>query len=168
MPIHIANFYDADRRTAVCAQTGGLTMGMLIKVSDDGAGGRKALQVQDADTALLVAGNYGIAYKVVADAFQVNSSTANATLTGSRIVTIASGDNIVEVRRGAIVEYSADLLHSSLDPARSGALPVVGAALAIKSGQWCTTGTGGAITSPVCGRVYQVNSSANKVLVEIV
>lgn len=163
MPIHIANWYEADRRSAKAGET--ITQGMVVKVSDWGNGERKLLKLADGDAALLVNGGYGVVMKISTDPGQVSTSTAPAAL-GDRTITIVSGDQVIEVRRGAIVEYSADLLHSSLDPARSGATPVTGAALAIKSSQWCTTGTGSAITSPVVGKVFRVFGT--KVLVELV
>ena len=160
--INIANFFEADRRSATAGED--MTMGMLVKVSDDGAGGRTVMKLLDADAALLVAGNYGVVYKVSADADQVHTSTASA-VTGLREVTVSSGDAVVEVRRGAIVEYSADLLHSSLDAAREGTAPTVNDALEIKSSQWCEVGTGSAITT-VVGRVFKVFGT--RVAVEIV
>ena len=155
MTIHVANLFEADRRTALAAEA--ITQGMLIKISDDGNGVRKALKVADADAALLVPGNYGVAYKVTSDEFEVSSSTVLDDQ--SRVLAIASGDAIVELGRGSKIEYSADLLHSSLDPARSGATATVGQTLAVKSAQWCTTGTGSAITSPVVGRVHAVRGT---------
>lgn len=163
MPINIANYFDADRRSAKAGET--ITMGMVVKVSDWGNGERKLLALTDSDSALLVNGKYGVAYKVSADPQQVASSTAPSSL-GSRLVTISSGDAVVEVRRGAIIEYSADLLHSSLDPARGGTTPTVGQDLAIKSSQFCTTATGSAITSPIVARVFRVFGT--KVLVELI
>lgn len=162
MPINVANFFEADRRSATAGET--ITLGMLVKVSDNGDGTRKLMKLLDADSASVVLGAYGIAYKVSVDPAQVNTTTALAR-TGDRTITIVSGDAVVEVRRGAIVEYSADLLHSSLDPARGGTTPVAGAKLEIKGSQWCTTGTGGAITT-LAGRCFQARGT--KVLVELV
>lgn len=161
MPINIANFFDADRRSAKAGET--LDMGMVVKVTDWGNGERKLMKVTSSGD--LVSGKYAIVYKVSADAEQVSTSTAPSSF-GSRLVTISSGDAVVEVRKGAIVEYSADLLHDSLDPSAGGATPVVGQDLAILNAQWCTTATGSAITSPIVGRVFRVFGT--RVLVELV
>jgi hypothetical protein len=82
------------------------------------------------------------------------------------LVTIASGDQVVEVRSGAIIEYSADLLDDSLNPAAGGATPTVGDALSMKGSKWCSAGAGGALTptSPVA-RVFKVFGT--RVLVEL-
>lgn len=162
MPINIANFFESDRRSATAGEA--MTMGMVVKVSDQGDGSRRLLKLLDADSASVVGGSYGVVYKVSSDPGQVNTSTALAR-TGDRTVTIASGDAVIEVRKLAIIEYSADLLHSSLDPARAGATPLAGAKLEIKSSQWCAVGTGGAITT-LAGKVFKVHGT--KVLVELV
>jgi hypothetical protein len=165
MAFTIANYYDADRRSARATEDIA-AQGMVVKVSNSG-GERMLTKLADADAALLVPGNYGVVYKVSTDALQVveSAASANATVTGDRIVKIRSGDDVVEVRRGAICEYSADLLHASLDPARAGTTPVAGEALAIKGSQWCDAAEVGAIISPVVGRVFQVRGTS--VLVEI-
>jgi hypothetical protein len=166
--LHVANFYDADRRSAVCHQTGGMALGQVIKITDDGAGARKALLLGNGDAALLVAGNYGVAFKVSTDPNQVPVSTLDADRFGSRVITIASGDDIVELRRGSIIEYPASLLHSSLDPDRSGTLPEVDDKLEIVNALFCAAGTSSAITSPIIARVFRVNIGAKKVSVEII
>lgn len=164
MPINVANLLDADKRTAVAGEA--ITMGMVIKLSDDGAGRRKALKLADSDAAVAAKpGTYGIAYKLSTDSNQVNSSTAPSSL-GDRTVSISSGDLIIELRRGAIVEYSADLLHSSLDPSRSGTTPQAGTDLNVKGSQWCaTSGVAGSMSGTVIGRVFRVFGT--KVLVEL-
>lgn len=159
MLLTIANFYEADRRTAVAGEA--IAMGAVIKISDDGKGARKANTVQDADAALLVAGKYGVALKVSNDPLQVSSSTVPSEM-GSRIVAINSGDFIVEVRKGAILEYDVSLLDASITAANV----VVGEALAVKSGKFCKSNVAGAITSPVIGRVFNVHNG--KVRVELV
>lgn len=162
MKLHVANFYDAPRHTAVAGEA--IALGAVIKIVNDG-GTRKAMTVADADAALLVAGNYGVAYKVNAQENAVTSSTAPAAF-GDRTGPIASGDLIVQVDRGAILEYDVSLLHDSLNPNAGGALPAAGAALGVKGGKFCTAGTSGAITSPVVGRVFDLIGS--KVRIQLV
>lgn len=145
MAFNIANFWEADRRTARAGETMG--QGNVVIVSDWGDGQRKLLKLTTG--ASPVAGAYGVVYKVAAETYQVESSTA-ASFTGSRITTIASGDYVVEVRPRAILEYSADLLDASLATPQP-----VGTALGVLSGKWCTTATGSAVTSPVMGRVFR-------------
>lgn len=175
MKISIANYYDADRRTAVAGED--IPLGAVIKISAGAVGVsgsplRKANIVANADAALLVAGNYGVAFKVSGDPLAVTASTVTADSgkdLGSRIVSIKSGDLMVEVRKGAILEYDPGLLHSSLDPARAGTLPTVGQALGVLGGLFATaaaTTSGSGITSPVIARVY--NTQGGKVRVELV
>lgn len=163
--VHIANYFDAPRGT--CTAGAALDQGGVIYLSPDGSGGRKALAPTAG--AQLLAGNYGVVLKISADPFQVTASTVNADSgrdLGSRLVTIASGDKVVEVGPGAIIEYHASMLHSSLDPSRSGATPAVGAALAVKDGLWADAGAASAITTPVIGRVHK--TFGTKVLVKVV
>lgn len=163
MPLHIANLLEADRRTATAGET--MDMGMVVKVQSDNAGGRYLMKLADGDSALAVSGNVGVVYKVGTDAFQVDSSTV-PTEFGSRLVTIASGDLVVEVRKGAILEYSLDLLHSSLTS--SGVQNCIpGEKLEIKDSTFCKAGTSGAITSPIVGRCYGLRGTTT-VLVELV
>lgn len=165
MKLHIANFYDAPRHTAIAGAA--VDLGAVIKIDQGPAGERRALQVTDADSALLVKGNYGVAVKVSADQLQVSEVVSGVPSDwGSRIVAIASGDAIVQVGPGAIIEYDPSLLHSSLNPSAGGALPTVGTALGLKGGKFCTTGTASAITSPVVGRVFDV--LGGKVRIELV
>lgn len=164
MLLHIANYADASRRTAIAGEA--IALGAVIKLNANAAGERQALTVADGDAALLVSGNYGVALKVSNQMLQVSASDDVPTEFGTRLVEIKSGDAIVEVAKGAVLEYDPSLLHSSLDPARAGALPSVGQALGIKGGLFCTAGTGGAITSPVIGRVFGL--VGNKVRIELV
>lgn len=153
----IANFYEADRRTARAGES--MSQGAVVKISDWGDGQRKLLKLTTGDTPAV--GAYGVAYKVGTDQYQVDSSTAAST-TGSRIVTIVSSDYVVEVRPRAFLEYSVDLLHASL------AVPSVvpaGTALGVLAGQWCTSGTGSAVTAPVIGRVFRW--FGNRLMVEL-
>lgn len=162
MKLHIANFYDAQRHTAVAGEA--IALGAVIKIVNQN-GARKALTVADADAALLVAGNYGVAFKVPTEPLSVTTTTAPAAW-GNRTLTIASGDYIVQVDRGAILEYDVALLHDSLNPNNGGALPAAGAALGVKGGKFCTAATSGAITSPVVGRVFDIIGS--KVRIQLV
>lgn len=152
----IPNFYEADRRTARAGES--MAQGSVCKVSDWNDGQRKLLKVAGGDTIT----GASVAFKVSTDPNLVESSTANTTLLGQRTVSIVSGDYIVEVRgRGTFLEYSTDLLHSSLATP-----PAVGTALGILAGQWCTAATGSAVTSPVVGRVFRYFGT--RLIVELV
>ena len=154
MLLHIANFADSNRQTVTAGAD--IPLGSVV-VASDVAGVRTVNAVGDAQSALLVKGNYGIAFEVSKLQLQVSSVVGTIPADfGTRLVAIKSGDLIAEVKPGAIMEYDVSLLHSSLDPNRSGALPVAGAALGIKGGLFCTVGTASAITSPVVGRVNEV------------
>lgn len=164
MPINVANLLDADKRSCVANEA--ITMGMLIKMSDNGAGKRLAKLLLDADTTLIGrTGTIGVAYKLSTEAYQVATTTAPAA-TGDRTVAIVSGEQMIELRRGSLVEYTADLLHSSLDPSRAGTTPVAGADLYVKGSQWCSTGTASSLSGAVIGRVFRV--FGKKVVVELV
>lgn len=166
MKLHIANYFDADRRSARAGEAIGL--GEVIKISDDGVGGRRAMKVTQISD--LVPAVCGVAFKVSAEPLAVTSSTVDAdsgASLGSRIVTIASGDQMVEVRRGAILEYTADLLDASLDPARGGTTPVVGASLHVKAAKWCAVGTASAIV-PAAPVAKVFRTFGTKVLVELI
>jgi hypothetical protein len=54
------------------------------------------------------------------------------------------------------VEYPADLLDATLDPARSGTTPKVGDKLEIVGSLPCKAGTASSITSPIVLRVTRV------------
>lgn len=164
MLLHIANYFDASRRTAIAGEA--IPLGSVIKLSAAPNGDRRALVVADADSALLVPGNYGVALKISTLQLQVTESNNVPAEFGTRLVAINSGDAIIEVARGAILEYDPSLLHNSLNPAQGGALPAVGAALAVKNGKFCAVGTSGAIASPVIARVHGLVGS--KVRIELV
>lgn len=161
--LHIANFLDAQRWTVQAGAD--IALGAVIRIANSG-GNRVAFQVADGDAALLVPGNYGVAYKVNADPLAVTSSTAPASF-GDRVNPPVSGDLIVQVDRGGILEYDVSLLHDSLDPNAGGTLPAAGAALGVKDGLFCAaSGVSGAITSPVVGRVFDIIGS--RVRIQIV
>ena len=161
MLLHIANYLDATRWTIEAGEA--IPIGAVIRVANN-AGVRTAYLVDDADAALLVPGNYGVAFKVLADPLGVASSTAPASF-GDRTVSIAEGDSIVQVDRGGILEYDVSLLHDSLNPNEGGTLPVAGAALGIKDGLFCTAATVDAIVSPVVGRVFDILGSRVRIQV---
>jgi len=160
--LHIANFLDATRWTVTAGAN--IALGAVIRIANSG-GQRIAFQVVDANSALLVPGNYGVAYKVHVDPLAVTSSTAPAAF-GDRRNEIVSGDLIVQVDRGGIVEYDVSLLHTSLNPNLGGTLPIAGADMAVKNGLFAAVGTSGAIASPVVGRVFDI--IGNRVRIQVV
>lgn len=162
MKIAIVNYLDADRRTAVAGED--LALGAICKVSAD-ASGNRVLTTVTAQADLQKVGRYAFAFKVSSDPLQVTASTVPSEL-GNRMVSISSGDFIVEARRGTIMEYDPSLLDASLDPARGGTLPVAGDTLAVKNGLPCATGAASAITTPVVATCYNVVNG--KVRVELV
>jgi hypothetical protein len=94
----IANYFECDRLSAVAWEA--MTPGMIVKVSDDGAGQRKLLKLANADSALILAGNYAIVTKELVDPNEVTTTTAS-TASGVRTVSIVSGDAVLELRRGS-------------------------------------------------------------------
>lgn len=154
MLLHVANYFEADRRSAVAGND--LPMGSVCAVTTNAAGDR----VMNAVTVvgdLAKTGAYGIALKVSADPLQVDVTSVPVELLGNRVVTIKSGDRIVECRRGSIMEYSPTICDASLDPARAGALPIAGDSLGVKAGLPCTLGAGGgALISTLVLRCYNV------------
>lgn len=162
MLLHIANYMDADRLTAKAGEA--LTLGQVVKVT--GVSGVRTLTfVRDAEAAALVAGRFGVAFKVSSEELQVATSTVPVDFAGSRLNAIASGDWIALVGPGAILEYDLSILHASLDPARAGVLPAIGDALGVKDGLFCRANVASAIVSPVIGRVYDI--LAGKVRVQL-
>lgn len=159
--LHVANFYECDRVSAVAAAA--LAQGVVCSVSDTGTGER----FLTAMSASPVTGAYCIVAKESVDPFEVSDSTVPQILAGSRIPTIASGDAVLELRRGVKVEYSADLLDDSLNPANSGATPTVGQKLAVKNGKWAATGAAGVVSgSAGIGEVFRVFGT--NVVVELI
>lgn len=168
MLLHIANFADADRRTAVAGEV--LALGVVTIASENVAtGARKLMRVTAA--AQMKVGVTGVALKVSADADAATASTVNtdtAANTGSRIVTIAAGDLIIECRRGSIMHFDVSLLDASLDPARAGVLPNPGEALGVHptNGLFCSLGTAGAFLVPVFGVCHETFGTT-KVRIEL-
>lgn len=167
--LHIANFFECDRTSAVAGET--MTPGMIVKASADATGQRKLLKLLDADSASLVAGLYAIVTKEAVDADEVETTTANTSVSGNRVVSISSGDAVLELRRGVKIEVSPDLLHSSLDPSQGGTLPAAGDSLFIKSSTFCkNSGVAGSISSPIVARCFRTfgSGSTAKVVIELV
>lgn len=153
MLLHVANYFEADRRSAVAGND--LPMGTVCAVTTNAAGDR-VLNAVTVVGDIQKTGAYGIALKVSADPLQVDVTSVPVELLGNRVVTIKSGDRIVECRRGSIMEYSPTICDASLDPARAGALPNAGDSLGIKAGLPSTLGAAGAIISTVVLRCYNV------------
>jgi hypothetical protein len=160
--IHVTNWKYADIGTAIAAADMA-QQGLVCKVTDNGDGRRLMTVLLDTDDALVLEGNYAIAMKVGTDAEEVDGvhpDVANGVTaltvpapTRDREVTILAGDLIMEVRRGAKVEYSSDLLDAQLVAAP----PTVGLALGIQAGKWTTVADAATgIASPVIGRVHKV------------
>lgn len=170
--LQIANYQDSDRRTVIAGQA--MSVGDVIKIISDTSstlvGQRKAVLVTAAAD-VQNAGQWGVAFKVSSDPFAVSTSTVNSAL-GTRITTIASGDLIVECRRGTILEYDNSLLHSSLDPDNGGTTPTVGTSLGINTSsgaKWSSaaqTSLTNVGTTIHVGRVFKV--FGKKVLIELV
>jgi len=149
MAFHVANFFDAPRFSARAGET--MSLGMVTKVLDWGNGERKLMKLANTDASYLSGGQYAVVCKFSTDPNQVMSSTAPSRL-GSRIVTISSGDHVVELRKGAIMEYSLDLLHSSV----TSTPPVVGDNLTVKDSTFCIAGTSGQASAQAVGRVFRI------------
>lgn len=162
MLIGVANYFDADRRSALAGED--LPLGAVCAVTTNAAGDRVMTKVAAGGD--LKVGAYALALKVSADPLQVDVSSVPVELLGSRIVAISSGDAIVECRRGTIMSYDPSLLDASLDPARGGTLPSGTDALAIKNGLPCSVGASGAITTPVVLKYY--NTVGGKINIELV
>ena len=153
--MHISNFFECDRLSAVAGEA--MSTGMIVKVSDTGKGERKLMKLLDADTP--AAGAYAIVTKELVDPNEVDATTAGAD-TGIRTVSIASGDPVLELRKGVKVRMSLDLLHSSLDPNRAGTLPAVGDTVLVKGSQFCKNNVAGAVAT-VIAKVLRVYGSGN-------
>lgn len=161
MAFNIANFFEAPRYSARAGET--FTHGMVAKVLDWGNGERKLMKVANTDGQYLSGGgDLVIITKYDTDVNQVQSSTAPSSL-GSRLVTISSGDHVVGSGHGTIAEYSADLLHASLDPAGA-TPPKVGDQVQVKDSMFCAVGVAGGLGQTV-GNVFRVFGS--KVLINL-
>lgn len=159
MAFHVANFYDAPRFSARAGEA--MDHGMVVKVSDWGNGERKLMKLANSDAAALSGDQYAVVTKFSTEPNQVMSSTAPSRL-GSRITTISSGDHVVELRKGAIMEYSLDALHSSV----TSTPPVVGDGLTVKDSLFCIAGTSGQASAQVVGKVFRIFGT--RYLIELV
>jgi len=166
--IQIANYEDARRLSATAGET--MAQGEVVYVSDDGSGNRFLMKVGNGDAAKLLAGNYGIVFKVDVRAEAVESTfvgVGQKELGGTtRLTTIVSGDAVVVVGRGAIVQYAPADLDDTLNAAEGGALPAVGDSLGVLGSKFCKADAQSAIVSPYIGRVNLVLGT--NVLVELV
>lgn len=155
--MHIENFFECDRLSAVAGEA--MSTGMIVKVSDTGAGERKLMKLLDADTPAV--GNYAIVTKELVDPYEVAVTTAPSD-TGIRTVSISTGDAVLELRRGTKVRMSLDLLDASLDPARAGTLPAVGDQLKVKGSLLCGSAVVGAVATLIArvNRVYGSGATA--------
>lgn len=154
MPVHVVNWTDAEIGSAVAGAN--MDQGVVCLVTASGTN-RELNVVLDTEDADVLPGNYAVAMKMSSDPDFVDSSSA-AAATGDRTDPILAGDVIMEVQRGAILEYTADLLDDSLDPGRGGATPAIGDDLGIQGGKWATitAATSSGIASPVVARVHKV------------
>lgn len=168
--LHIANYQEAPRETVLAAEA--LNLGEIIQVVSGAVAGtrycKRATAVGQVQSTL----NWGVVMKISADPFQVSSSTVAAEL-GNRVVSIASGDAVVHVGPGAIIEYHQSLLHDSLDPDRSGTTPAIGTSLGIATSGSQTRWAAAASTSFAnvgttihVGKVFR--TFGKKVLVKLV
>lgn len=149
MAFHIANFFDAPRFSARAGET--LEPGDLVKVLDWGNGERKLMKLSSSDAASLSGDKYAVVTRFTGEPNVVSSSTIPARL-GSRIVTISSGDHVVEVRKTAILEYSLDELDASLQSTP----PTVNQELTSKGEKFCAVGTAGQNSGKVVGQVFRI------------
>lgn len=153
MLIHVANYFEAERRSAVAS--GVLPLGGVTVATQGTSSAERSLALVASDADLAKTGQVGIVIKVSSDPLQVDSSTVPTEL-GSRLVAIKAGDRVVECRPGSIVAYDPSLLDASLDPARAGALPTVGQSLGVKAGLPCTLGASGALIAAPVLKVYDI------------
>lgn len=154
MLIHVANYFECERRSAVASAA--IPLGSVCVATQGANSATRSVAVAVTDADLAKTGQVSIVIKVSNDPLQVDSTTVPTEL-GSRLVAIKTGDAVVECRAGAIVAYDPSLLDASLDPARAGALPTVGQALGVKAGLPCTLGAGGGalIAAPIL-KVYDI------------
>ncbi len=167
MAIAILNYEESDRRSARAGEDD-MEIGNVVKVVDDGDGNRVALLAGNSDT--LVPTATGILWKVRMDGRRVVTTTSLSAKQlrdlGDARTYVDSGDQVVVVRKGAIIEFDEDSCHSSLYTTN---LPnvEVGDKLVIKDALIAKSGTGGANTTPdPFAFVYRVNGA--KIFAELV
>lgn len=152
---HVVNFKYADMETATAGAA--MNIGDIGLVTEGASGAiREVNPIGDTDDALVLEGNVGVVIKFPADALEVATSTA-APSTGDRVPSIALGDLVVLVGKGAILEYDADELDNSLNPAQSGTTPTVGDDIGISSSKFSdiATAVSAGIAVPVIARVHR-------------
>lgn len=167
MAIEILNYDEADRRSGRAGQAS-MEIGNVVKAVDDGAGDRKFLLAGNADT--LVPTATGILWKVRMDGRRVITTTSlSATQLrdlGDARTYVDSGDQVVMVRKGAVIAFDEDSCHASLYTANVPNV-VVGDKLVIKDALIAKSGTSGANTTPnPFAYVYRVNGT--KIFAELV
>lgn len=153
MLIHVANFFEADRRSAVAA--GVIPLGSVCVATQGTTAASRSVTPVTTDADIAKTGAVSIVIKVSSDPLQVDSSTVPTEL-GNRLVAIKAGDAVVECRAGSIVAYDPSLLDASLDPARAGTLPVVGVLLGVKAGLPCALGAASALIAAPILKVYDI------------
>ncbi len=170
--MQIANLYDAPRWTGIAATD--LDLCEVVKVTTGAVTGQRYLARVTASGDVQKPGLWGVAWKVSSDPYQVSTSLSTVpTRLGSRVVTILSGDAIVQVGVGAIIEVDASMLHSSLDANNSGVTPTVGQSLGIatsgskaKFSTAASTSLAGVGTTIHVARVFR--TFGTKLLIELV
>lgn len=129
--MHIANYQDAPRFSCIASTAMGLCE--VIKITTGAVTGQRYAARVTVAADVQARALWGVALKISADPFQVSTSSVALTVAGDRRVAISSGDQMVQVGAGAVIEIDAALLHSSLDPDRAGSTPAVGASLGVNT-----------------------------------
>jgi hypothetical protein len=168
--MHIANYQDAPRWSCVAAAD--MDLGEVVKITTGAVTGQRYAARVTAAGDVQKPGLWGVVMKISADPFQVSTSNVNTDL-GNRVVSVKSGDAVVQVAAGAIVEYDPSLFHSSLDPSNGGTTPTVGDSLGVNTtgttAKWSTaaaTSLSGVGTTINVARVFR--TFGTKVLVQLV
>jgi hypothetical protein len=165
MAMKILNLFESDRRSCIAGED--LEIGQVIRIADDGEGEREAFAAADGDT--LKETTTGLAWKVKMDGRRLVTTTS---LTAKQLRTFGdartyldSGDQMVIVRKGAIVELEEEDVHASL---YTSSVPnvVVGDTLVVKDGLLAKSGTASANTSLDFARVYRVHGTS--IFVELI
>jgi hypothetical protein len=157
MAIEILNLMDSDRRSARAGEDD-MEIGDVVQVVDDGDGGRVLLPVGNSDT--LTAPTTGILWKIRMDGRRVVTTTSLSTTQlrdlGDARTYVDSGDQVVLVRKPAIIAFDEDSCHSSL---YTTGVPnvAVGDRIVIKDSKIAKVGTSSANTSITFASVYAVN-----------
>ncbi len=153
---HVVNFKYADMETATAGAA--MNIGDIGLVTEGATGDiRQVDPIGDTDDLLVLEGNVGVVIKFPADALEVATSTAQPS-TGDRVPSIATGDLVVLVGKGAILEYDADELDDSLNPGQGGTTPTLGDDIGISSAKFSdiATAVSAGIAVPVIARVHKL------------